>query len=291
MTPYVYYTLNTMLGAAEGPADPLQNGNTKIMGSVFVPGTSSVLFFGSTGTNYGGYGEASTYNDSVKNSKGYHSLNGEYALQVWGYNANDFAAVKQGTKQPGQLQPYDVWNFNVPIPSGEDQVGGVAYDPSTGRLYVSVVDADPGPGGYGALPLIEVYHVNIPTASSSPPPPQVGTLAATPFDSSGNPLAGAVAPGTSITLTAGNVYAPAPGDSVAQVAFYLDTNNDGVLEQGTDKLLGYGAPDTTDLNATHNYQLKISTSGLAPGTYTIFAIALDSNGVTTNVVSATFTIS
>ena len=56
--PYVYYPVNHPLGPYEGPADPSQSGNSRINGVAFVPGTSSVLFIGSTGTNYGGYGGA-----------------------------------------------------------------------------------------------------------------------------------------------------------------------------------------------------------------------------------------
>ena len=40
--------------------------------------------------------------------------------------------------QPDQVQPYDVWNFTLPNTSGSTTIGGVAYDPSTGRVYVSV---------------------------------------------------------------------------------------------------------------------------------------------------------
>ena len=36
-------------------------------------------------------------------------------FQVWAYNANDLLAVKNGTLQPWQVQPYDVWKFNVPV--------------------------------------------------------------------------------------------------------------------------------------------------------------------------------
>src|SRR5205085_7695243 len=114
-TPYVYYPSSNPLGAYEGAPDPLQNALSQTDGVVFAPGTSSVLFFGSTGTNYSGYGLASEYNDANVTGKGPHSLNGQYAFQVWAYNANDLVAVKQGKLQAGQVQPYNVWNFELPI--------------------------------------------------------------------------------------------------------------------------------------------------------------------------------
>jgi PKD repeat protein len=283
-TPYVYYPVNTPLGAYEGPANPLQSGTTQVKGAVFVPGTSSVLFFGSTGTNYDGYGEAATFGDSVQTAKGPHSLNGEYALQVWAYNAKDFLAVKQGTMQPWQVQPYDVWNFTLPIP--DTQVGGVAFDPSTGRVYVSVLNAD-NATPYSSLPLIEVFQVTLPPAGGNGlAAPQVGTLAATPSTLAPGP----VPAGTAVTLTAGNVYdVNGNGSSVTQVAFYLDSNKDGVLEPGTDTLLGYGAP-STDPNAGHNWTLTMSTAGLSSGNYKVFARAVESDGLTSDPVATTLQI-
>jgi PKD repeat protein len=283
-TPYVYYPVNTPLGAYEGPADPLQSGTTQVKGAVFVPGSNSVLFFGSTGTNYNGYGEASTYGDSVLTAKGPHSLNGEYALQVWAYNAKDLLAVKQGTMQPWQVQPYDVWNFTLPTAS--TQVGGVAFDAATGRLYVSLLNADSATP-YSSLPLIEVFQVTLPPAGgAAPAAPQVGTLAATP-----STLAPGVVPaGTSVTLTAGNVYdINNNGSSVTQVAFYLDANKDGVLQTGTDTLLGYGAP-STDPNAGHNWTVTVSTTGLSSGSYKVFARATESDGLVSDPVATTLQI-
>jgi hypothetical protein len=281
--PYVYYPVNDPLGPYEGPADPLQSGTTQVNGVVFVPGTSSVLFLGSTGTNYNGYGEASTWGDTVITSKGAHSLNGEYSLQVWAYNANDFLAVKQGTMQPWQVQPYDVWNFTLPIPS--TAVGGVAFDPSTGRVYVSVLGADSAAPN-SSLPLIEVFQVTMnPPGATSPAPPQIGTLAATPSTLAPGP----VPAGTSVSLTAGNAYDLNKGGSVTQVAFYLDSNGDGTLEPSTDQLLGYGSPSTTP-NASHNWTLTMSTTGLSSGTYRVFARALNGDGLYSNVIATSLTI-
>src|SRR5262249_53781555 len=156
---YVYYPVSNPLGPYMGPANPLQNGTTSINGVAFVPGTSSVLFFGTTATNYAGYGTPEAYGDVVHDGKGPHSLNGQYAFQVWAYDANHFAAAKQGKVKPWQVVPYDVWNFTVPIP-GNYQIGGVAFDSTTGRLYVSVKNAD-HEAFRSSLPLIEVFQVNL----------------------------------------------------------------------------------------------------------------------------------
>jgi hypothetical protein len=68
------------------------------------------------------------------------------------------------------------------------------------------------------------------------------------------------------------------------VAFYLDSNGDGQLEQGSDALLGYAtqsSPGVWTLPYTVN---------LAPGTYTLFAQATDSDGVLGAPAAATLTV-
>ena len=203
-TTYLDYPSSSPLGpyqisdaTAQVQADPLQSGTTQVKGAVFVPGSSTVLYYGSTGTNYDGYGLPSTYGDNIYvDAKGPHSLNGQYALQVWAYNAKDFVAVKNGTMQPQQVQPYDVWNITLPIPA--IQVGGVAYDSNTGRLYVSVMNVDQEVP-YSSLPLIEVFQVKLPSGTGSPvaTTPTIGTLAVTPSTL----VPGSIAAGTPITLT------------------------------------------------------------------------------------------
>ncbi|MGH7172677.1 MAG: PKD domain-containing protein [Gemmataceae bacterium] len=288
-TTFLDYPTNDPLGPYTGAVDPLQNGVTGIGGAVFVPGTSTVLFVGQTGTNYVSYGPPGV--------EAPWSFNGQESYQVWAYNANDLLAVKQGTMQPWQVQPYDVWNFTFPFAGDYGiQVGGVAFDPSTDRLYVSFVNAEYDYTNAPLLPMIGVYQLNIPSGPPAAVAPQVGTLAATPspvpspIPSSWANGTGSVSPGTSVLLTAGNVYAITPGANITQVAFYLDTNNDGVLETGSDQLLGDGTPSTIP-NAENNYTLTMSTAGLTAGTYNLFVQATDSNGQVSNVVETTLTIS
>jgi hypothetical protein len=274
---YLYYPVNNPLGPFSDVFDPLQSGPTSVTGAAFLPHTSSVLFFGKTGANYNSYGVGSDFGDYVyPGDKGPHTLNGQYALQVWAYNANDFVAVKQGTMQPYQVMPYDVWDFTLPI--SNSQVGGVTFDAATGRLYVAVTSADAGLP-YSSLPLIEVFQLNM-NPSGVTGAPEVGTLAVTPVTMAPGP----VASGTNIILTAGNVYAIADGASVTQVAFYLDT---GGPSHG--QLLGYGTQSSV-ANNDHTWQTTVSTAGLAPGTYTITVVAQDSNGLFSDPISTTFTI-
>jgi hypothetical protein len=93
--------------------------------------------------------------------------------------------------------------------------------------------------------------------------PQVGSFTASP-----NP----VPSGGSTTLTASNITDGNPGATVTQVAFYLDSNGDGVLDAG-DTLLGDGSAD-----GLGNWLLNVSTAGWS-ATDLVFAQAEDSDGV------------
>jgi hypothetical protein len=281
-TPYLYYPGDKPLGPYTGPANPLQSGTATVNGVVFAPGTSSVLFIGATGTNFEGYGTPDAYGDAVHGGKGSHTLNGEYAFQVWAYDANDFVAVKKGKLKPWEVQPYDVWNFTVPIP-GNYTVGGVAFDTASGRVYVSVMNAD-SELPHSSLPLIEVYQLNEKVAI--PTVPHIGTLSVNREDYDHNkydacPTPGPIPAGTTAMLTAGNVYA-VNGAKIKQVKFYLDSLKGKALGSGT---------QSTVSNASHNWHLTFSTTGIAPGTYTIFAQAEDSGGQFSDPITATVTIS
>jgi uncharacterized delta-60 repeat protein len=94
---------------------------------------------------------------------------------------------------------------------------------------------------------------------------QVGSFTASP-----NPAPS----GSSVTLTASNITLADPGSSITQVAFYVDSNGDGVLEPGTDTLLGYATQASPGV-----WTLTFSTANWAAAIDTLFAQAKDSDGV------------
>jgi uncharacterized delta-60 repeat protein len=106
--------------------------------------------------------------------------------------------------------------------------------------------------------------------------PQIGSFTASP-----NP----VTAGASVTLTAANVVALNPGSTVTQVAFYVDSNGDGILEPGTDTLLGYGVQTSPGV-----WTLTFSTSGLSSGTDTLFAQAEDNYGPFSDPLALTLAV-
>jgi hypothetical protein len=64
-------------------------------------------------------------------------VGGEYEYQVWAYDVLDFIDVKNGIKQPWEIEPYDVWTFDWAFPESRKLIGGTTFDPATGRLFVS----------------------------------------------------------------------------------------------------------------------------------------------------------
>jgi hypothetical protein len=121
-----------------------------------------------------------------------------------------------------------------------------------GNIEFRFIDPPSAPSSSGTdLPLLEAR-------------PQISSFSASP-----NP----VTAGSNLTLTAGNITDANSGATVIQVAFYLDSNSDGLLNSG-DTLLGDGTQ-----TGTGTWTFTFSTAGLTSGTYTFFAVADDGYGV------------
>lgn len=154
------------LGTGWGTTSNLFNGSTHVRGIVFPPGTRSVLFFGRQGIGTFCYGPGSTCNDPADSSKGTHAY--PYRHQIWAYDANDLLAVKNGTEQSWQVQPYGVWTFSLPFDdtTGMMDIGGAAFDPQTGNVYVSQLCADAN-----CTPVIHVFNIDISSLAPNPQAP------------------------------------------------------------------------------------------------------------------------
>ncbi len=156
-SPLVNYPYgNALQWGKDGDRTPqlLFNGTTKIDGVAFVPGTRSVVFFGSNGLSTIGYGVGSKFNDKVRPYSGFHTQNGNYKYQLWAYDIDDFMAVRNGTRNSWEIRTTKVSNFDLPTPEGSKYLGGTAFDAATGRLYVSQKFA-----GLNATPVIHVYQL------------------------------------------------------------------------------------------------------------------------------------
>jgi hypothetical protein len=159
--------------------NPFFNLSTEITGVAFPPGSRSVLYFGKHGTGpycYGcGCGEGTPGNptcapsadcpeycyDPVDGSKGTHAY--PYAHQVWAYDANDLVDVRNGTRQPHDVSPYEIWRLDELDTTGSAGMAGAGYDPLNGRLYIAE--------HYAEEPHVHVYQVDV---SSAIRPARVG---------------------------------------------------------------------------------------------------------------------
>ncbi|MFY8199592.1 MAG: fibronectin type III domain-containing protein, partial [Pirellula staleyi] len=245
---YVNYPLTHPL-RPETTTNPWFNLTTEINGVVFPPNSDSVIFIGSHGTGTYCYGEAAACNDPVRLSKGPHSVGGLYAYQAWAYNANDFVDVKNGLKQPWEIQPYDVWTFDLPFPEASKHIGGVSFDAATGRLYVSQKSADQV--GYDPYPVINVFQL---------PSAQVGP-------------------------TLSNVRSSGITQNSATILWDSNVPATSRVEFGTTASFGSFSPLDSTLVTSHS----VSLNGLLPDTiYSYRVLSRNAAGIETVSSTATF---
>ena len=147
----LYYTQNEPLAAFDEQNEWF-NGSTEIRGIAFPDGSDSILFTGSHGTGPLCYGDGDPCGDPVRSEKGYHAY--PYRYQVWAYDAHVLAAVNNGQLQPWEVQPYDVWELELPYSGGGVHIGGVAYDAANNRIYVSQSSVDEW-----GLPIVHAFQV------------------------------------------------------------------------------------------------------------------------------------
>ena len=149
-SPLLYYTAeHPTLGHWDG-ANPTYGATIQMGGLAIIDGTRTALYVGRNGTGPNCYGNGTsnqslngTYGpdgakwcyDPTTSDKGSHAY--PYRYQVWAYDLNDFAAVKEGRKQPWEVVPYGVWPFDLPTPEPSVKLGGVGYDAARQILYIS----------------------------------------------------------------------------------------------------------------------------------------------------------
>jgi hypothetical protein len=170
----------------------------------------------------------------------------------------------QGNKLLGdatQTSP-GVWTATATVPANTP--------PGTYKLFAQAQDSN------GALSTPASVALTV-TPGGTQSGPVIGSLSDSP-----NP----VAPGGSETLTASNVTDGSSNGTVTQVAFYLDSNGDGILEPGTDKLLG----DGTQIGPGVWAGTATATTYTPIGTYKLFAQAQDSNGSLSTPTSVTLVV-
>lgn len=175
-TPLLYYTgEHPTLGAWDG-SNPTYGATIQMGGIAIIAGTRTALYVGRNGTGPNCYGNGTgnqslhgTYGvdgamwcyDPTSGDKGSHAY--PYRYQIWAYDLNELAAVKEGRKQPWEVVPYGVWPFDLPTPEPSVRLGGVGYDAARQILYLSQMGADKD--GYSYRPIIHAIQIDIPAVA------------------------------------------------------------------------------------------------------------------------------
>ena len=157
---YLSYPLAHPL-APVSSTNPLFNLASEITGVIFPENSDSIIFFGRHGTGQYCYGTGSACGDPTNPYQGTHAYPYEY--QAWAYDVHDLIDAKNGLLESWEVQPYDVWTFELPIDVSSKQIGGVTYDSQTGRVYVSQQRGD------GAYPVINVFQLPIDSSGNQAP--------------------------------------------------------------------------------------------------------------------------
>ena len=217
-TPLLYYPgAHPTLGHWDG-SGAVYGGTTEINGVAIIAGTRTALYFGRNGTGPFCYGNGTSDQslagtigpdnelycyDPSSTAKGQHAY--PYQYQIWAYDLNDLAAVKAGTKQPWEVEPYGVWPFALPTPEPMVRIGGIGYDSSRQVIYVSQLLADQD--GYGYRPMIHALKIG--NATGTPMPTPSPTPTPTPA-----PAPAPSARVTAVTIAADRAAPQLPGTTV-----------------------------------------------------------------------------
>jgi hypothetical protein len=148
----------------------LWNGSSVWHGVTLINNSRTCLIAGFHGTGPWCYGNGgagppdSECLDWVIPAHGTHAY--PYRYQVWAYDLEELAAVKAGTKESWEPQPYAVMVPTFPTPSGYPNICGTAYDAERSIYYVMQGRVH----GYDlAYPVVHAFQVNVSGATTPPP--------------------------------------------------------------------------------------------------------------------------
>jgi len=138
----------------------LWNHLSRAVYGIIVPGTRTYATFGHSGGNESGVGYK-IVQDNGRRTGGYSSFavkdNYHY---YWLWDVTDLARVKAGEMKPHDVRPYEHGVFRTPFASSSHQLGGGAFDPSTGRIYLTAQTADREQGRHSNPPVVMAYEAS-----------------------------------------------------------------------------------------------------------------------------------
>ncbi|MCB0360772.1 MAG: VCBS repeat-containing protein, partial [Bdellovibrionales bacterium] len=123
------------------------------------PGTRTYVTLGYSGGHSSGVCYKCTQNNG-NTCGGYCAPDAnDYYQYYWLWDVADLLKVKNGELNPYDVRPYEYGEFPTAIQATE--IGGGAFDPASGRLYLTIQRADDEQGPYANPPVVVVYRLSI----------------------------------------------------------------------------------------------------------------------------------
>ncbi len=142
----------------ESRENDLWNHLSRAVYGVIVPGTRTYATFGHSGGNESGVGYK-IVQDNGRRTGGYSSyvVKDNYHY-YWLWDLSDLVQVRAGEMEPHEVRPYEHGVFRTPFSDPSHQLGGGAFDASTGRIYLTAQKADREQGRYANPPVVMAYR-------------------------------------------------------------------------------------------------------------------------------------
>jgi hypothetical protein len=129
---------------------------------IVVPGTSTYLTIGNSAGHTSSVCYKCTQNDGNLCGGYCPPDTADYYNYYWLWNIHDMLKVKDGSINSYDPEPYDYGVLEVPYHTANHfDFGGATYDPTTNRLFISLLAGDnlsALAGQYSRVPLILVYE-------------------------------------------------------------------------------------------------------------------------------------
>jgi hypothetical protein len=193
---------------------------------------------------------------------------GLVAIADQGRNLSDLGSLNGSTQTLPSLYKLPSSDFHDITSGSNGYSASTGYDLATGL-------------GSPVANLLVPALAGVTTTTGTTPTPVAPTVSVLSASSS------TVTTGNTFTLTASGVSDPNSGGSIKSVSFYRESNGTtGLQTTGTaDTLIG-----TVGAGSNGSWSESVSTSGLAAGTYTFYAVATDNLGLTSTAASTTVTL-